>query len=150
MSNLDYKRGEVAILKQQLRDPQVEKDPKAKRAVLEKVIGYMTTGIDMAPLFAEMILATARETIVLKKIGYLYIGRYAETQPELALLAVNTLRKDTMDSDPMIRGLALRTLSSLRVANLTEYLKDPISKCLVDASPYATASFLHCIIVTFK
>jgi vesicle coat complex subunit len=90
----------------------------------------------MAPLFAEMILATARETIVLKKIGYLYIARYAETQPELALLAVNTLRKDSADSDPMIRGLALRTLSSLRVANLTEYLKDPIQKCLADASPY--------------
>ena len=70
MTTLDYKRGEVAILKQQLRDPQVEKDPKAKRVVLEKVIGYMTMGIDMAPLFAEMILATARETIVLKKIGY--------------------------------------------------------------------------------
>ncbi len=45
---------------------------------------------------------------------YLYLGNYAESNPELSLLAVNTLQKDASDTNPMVRGLALRYLCSLR------------------------------------
>ena len=38
------------------------------------------------------------------------------------LLTINMLLKDCGDQDPTIRGLALRSLCSLRISNLTEYL----------------------------
>ena len=53
---------------------------------------------------------------------YLYLCTYAEFKPDLTLLAVNTLQRDCRDDDPMIRGLALRSLCSLRVANLFSML----------------------------
>ena len=53
---------------------------------------------------------------------YLYICNYAATNPELALLAINTLQKDCRDEDPMTRGLALRSFTSLRLPNTIEYL----------------------------
>lgn len=40
------------------------------------------------------------------------------------------------DDDPVIRGLALRSLSSLRVKNLVEYLLAPLEKGLRDNSGY--------------
>ena len=45
---------------------------------------------------------------------------YAESHSELTLLAVNTLQKSCRDLNPMVRGLALRSMSSLRVPNLIE------------------------------
>ena len=59
---------------------------------------------------------------VVKKMVYLYICTYAAVHPELSLLAINTLQKDCRDEDPMTRGLALRSFTSLRLPNITEYL----------------------------
>ena len=41
---------------------------------------------------------------------------YAPLKPDLALLAINTLCKDCSDPNPMVRGLALRSMCSLRWA----------------------------------
>ena len=53
---------------------------------------------------------------------YQYLSIYASVKADLALLTINLLSKDCRDQDPHVRGLALRTLCSLRVANLVEYL----------------------------
>jgi AP-4 complex subunit beta-1 len=73
---------------------------------------------------------------VQKKMVYLYLGAYADQNSELALLTINTLQKDCQDDDPVIRGLALKSLCSLRVAKLVEYVVVPIKKSLNDSSPY--------------
>ena len=62
------------------------------------------------------------EDVVLKKMLYLFISTYAQANPDLTLLTINLLTKDCRDQDPTIRGLALRSLCQLRVANLIEYL----------------------------
>ena len=62
------------------------------------------------------------EDVVLKKMLYLYITTYAQHNPDLTLLTINLLTKDCKDQDPTIRGLALRSLCQLRVANLIEYI----------------------------
>ena len=67
---------------------------------------------------------------------YLYVGTYAPAHPELALLAINTLQKDCRDEDPMTRGLALRSFTSLRLPNIVEYLPQQITAGLQDQSPY--------------
>ena len=62
------------------------------------------------------------EDVVLKKMLYLYITTYAQHNPDLTLLTINLLTKDCKDQDPTIRGLALRSLCQLRLANLIEYI----------------------------
>lgn len=37
-------------------------------------------------------------------------------------MTINQLHKDCGDQDPLVRGLALRSLCSLRVANYLEYV----------------------------
>jgi vesicle coat complex subunit len=87
----------------------------------------MTVGIDVSPAFSEMVMCSATSDVVLKKMCYLYIGNYARCNPDLALLTINFLQKDCHDQDPTIRGLALRSLCSLRVQNLVEYLVAPLA-----------------------
>jgi vesicle coat complex subunit len=96
----------------------------AKKEVFKKVINYMTLGMDMSPLFPMMMSCAnlSSDDVVLKKMLYLYITHYATQTPDLALMTINQMHKDCQDQDPTVRGLALRSLCSLRLANLLEYV----------------------------
>eukprot|EP00879_Flechtneria_rotunda_P024450 GHRR01025920.1.p1 GENE.GHRR01025920.1~~GHRR01025920.1.p1 ORF type:complete len:221 (+),score=45.30 GHRR01025920.1:628-1290(+) len=96
----------------------------AKKEAFKKVINYMTLGMDMSGLFPMMTSCAnlSPDDIVLKKMLYLYITHYAASTPDLALLTINQLHKDCHDQDPTVRGLALRSLCSLRISNLLEYV----------------------------
>lgn len=50
-------------------------------------------------------------------------SHYAQENEKVALLAVNSLVKDSHDDSPMIRGLALRHLTSMRSAALIVYTR---------------------------
>ncbi|KAG8381866.1 hypothetical protein BUALT_Bualt05G0017400 [Buddleja alternifolia] len=133
------RKGEVSDLKMQLRQLAGSRAPGSddtKRELFKKVISYMTIGIDVSSVFSEMVMCSATSDIVLKKMCYLYVGNYAKHNPDLALLTINFLQRDCKDEDPMIRGLALRSLCSLGVANLVEYLVGPLGSGLKDGSSY--------------
>ena len=61
---------------------------------------------------------------------------YAKSQPDMAIMAVNTFVKDCEDPNPLIRALAVRTMGCIRVDKITEYLCEPLRKCLKDEDPY--------------
>eukprot|EP00731_Ephydatia_muelleri_P023373 Em0015g956a len=96
----ENKRSEVTELRTLLRSLEVQRDPKSYLQVVQKVIAYMTLGIDVSKLFSEMIM------------------------------------KDCRDRNPVVRGLALRSMCSLRIPNIVEYLRDPLQAGLVDRSGY--------------
>ncbi len=81
-------------------------------------------------LFADVVNCMQTDNLELKKLVYLYLMNYAKTQPDLAILAVNTFSKDCEDSNPLIRALAVRTMGCIRVDKITEYLCEPLRKCL--------------------
>eukprot|EP00906_Rhabdomonas_costata_P033713 RCo047490 len=130
------KRGEINELKAKFRDPATERDPNRKRECIKKVLAQMTLGVDTSALFSEMIMASATNDLVQKKMVYLYLASHAESNADLALLAVNTLQKDCRDESPLIRGLALRCLASLKVKSVTEYMLPILRTTLFDTSPY--------------
>lgn len=75
---------------------------------------HMAQGADVSGLFPEMVKASAAADVVQKKLVSLYVRAQAPRQPQLALLAVNTLRKDCAHPSPAVRGLALRSMCGLR------------------------------------
>jgi AP-1 complex subunit beta-1 len=83
---------------------------------LKKVIAMMTVGKDVSGLFFPVLKCVETNNLDLKKLVYLYIINYAKTQPDLAVLAVNTFRKDARERlNPLIRGLAVRTMGCIGV-----------------------------------
>lgn len=133
---VDQKKGEIAELKLLLKNINVERDVKRKREIIKKVIAYMTLGIDVSRLFTEMIMAIETKDIVVKKMVYLYLCNYAHKEPEMALMCINSLRRECDNEDPMVRGLALRSLCNLRLESFLEYVQVPLSKSLKDLSAY--------------
>jgi len=130
------KKGEVNELRQLLKQVGMGRDDTAKRDAIKKVIAYMTLGIDVSRLFSDMVMATHTSDVVQKKMIYLYLVNYAESNSELAILAINTLQKDCQDGDPTIRGLALRSLCSLRLESVLEYVETAVIRGLSDPNGY--------------
>jgi AP-4 complex subunit beta-1 len=144
------KKGEVHELRQLLRGAAQDRDQQKKRDAIKKVIAYMTLGIDVSPLFSEMVMASATTDLVQKKMVYLYLVNYAESNSELALLAINTLQKDCRDDDPMIRGLALRSLCSLNLLNMVEYLQPAVKAALQDVNGYVRKTAVIGVVKIFN
>ncbi|XP_023390708.1 AP-4 complex subunit beta-1 [Pteropus vampyrus] len=126
----------VKELKKALCNPHVQADRLRYRNVIQRVIRHMTRGLDMSGVFMEMVKASATVDIVQKKLVYLYMCTYAPLKPDLALLAINTLCKDCSDPNPMVRGLALRSMCSLRMPGVQEYIQQPILNGLRDKASY--------------
>ena len=55
----------------------------------------MTIGKDVGPLFPDVLKNMQAEDLETKKLVYLYLMNYAKSNPEIAILAVNTFVKVT-------------------------------------------------------
>lgn len=135
------KKGEIFELKAELNNDKKEK----KKEAVKKVIASMTVGKDVSALFPDVVNCMQTDNLELKKLVYLYLMNYAKSQPDMAIMAVNTFVKDCEDPNPLIRALAVRTMGCIRVDKITEYLCDPLRKCLKDEDPYVRKTAAVCV-----
>mmetsp|Transcript_110877 Transcript_110877/g.174841 ORF Transcript_110877/g.174841 Transcript_110877/m.174841 type:complete len:915 (+) Transcript_110877:55-2799(+) len=136
------KRGEIHELKEELNNPNKDK----KKDALKKVIQAMTLGSDVSSLFADVVNCMQTNSLDLKKLVYLYVINYAKNQPELAILAINSFRKDVNDEhNPLLRALAVRTMGCIRLHEMTEYLLEPLRKTCKDHDPYVRKTAAICV-----
>ncbi|KAJ3339879.1 AP-3 complex subunit beta-1, partial [Kappamyces sp. JEL0680] len=100
---------------------------------------------DCKSYFASVIKNVAFPSFAVKKLVYIYLLRYAEEEPDLSLLSINTFQKDLSDPNPMIRTVALRVLCSIKVplilpisASLSSHMivLNAFKKGASDLSPY--------------
>lgn len=135
------KKGEIYELKAELNQPKMDR----KKEAVKKVIAIMTVGKDVSALFPDVINCMQTDNLELKKLVYLYLMNYAKSQPDMAIMAVNTFARDCDDPNPLIRALAVRTMGCIRVDKITEYLCEPLRKCLKDEDPYVRKTAAVCV-----
>lgn len=63
----------------------------------------------------------------------------------LESLACPIFAQDCEDPNPLIRALAVRTMGCIRVDKITEYLCEPLRKCLKDEDPYVRKTAAVCV-----
>jgi len=105
----------------------------------------MSVGKDVSGLFADVLNCMQSNSLEVKKLVYLYVINYAKSQPELAILAINTFRKDSLDPNPIIRALAVRTMGYIRLEAVLEYLMDPVRRSCRDQDPYVRKTAALCV-----
>jgi len=136
------KRGEIQEFKEELNHASKEK----KKEALKKVIQAMTVGSDVSSLFPDVVSCMQTQALDLKKLVYLYVINYAKAQPDLAILAINSFRKDANDpQNALLRALAVRTMGYIRLEQMTEYLLEPLRRSCQDPDPYVRKTATICI-----
>ncbi|KAI8866685.1 Adaptor protein complex beta subunit [Ramicandelaber brevisporus] len=134
-------KGENFELKTELNSEYRER----RREAVRRVIANMTVGKDVSALFPDVIKNMHTEDLETKKLIYLYLINYAKSKPNLVILAVNTFIRDSDDSNPLLRALAIRTMGCLQVEEILDYIVDPLRKGLSDDSPYVRKTAVLCV-----
>ena len=76
---------------------------------------------------------------------YIFLGHYAEMEPEAALLAISTLKKELANPNQLVRANALRTMSSIRVRLIAQLVGLAVKQASTDSSPYVRKAAAHAI-----
>ncbi|KAF9522067.1 adaptin N terminal region-domain-containing protein [Crepidotus variabilis] len=107
-----------------------------KLDAMKRLVALISKGRNATEYFASVVKNVASPNLEIRKLVYIYLLKYAEHEPDLALLSINTFQKDLGDSSPLIRGMALRVLSGIRVGMVGSLVVLAIKKCAKDTSPY--------------
>lgn len=67
---------------------------------------------------------------------YFYLTTYAEENPDLSVMVINTFKKDCKHNKPKIRGMALRNLCNFKTADYIDNVLPLLREALVDHEPY--------------
>ncbi|KAJ9053486.1 AP-3 complex subunit beta, variant 3 [Entomophthora muscae] len=131
---------EVDVKPQDIKNYLDSNHERDKISALRKIIKLISKGVDTSEHFAGVVKNVASKSLEVRKLVYIYILRYAEQEPDLALLSINTFQKDLTDPSPVIRALALRVLSGIRVRIITPIVVLALRKSAADLSPYVRKS----------
>ncbi|KAJ7052497.1 adaptin N terminal region-domain-containing protein [Mycena amicta] len=107
-----------------------------KLDAMKRLIALISKGRNVSEYFAQVVKNVASQNLEIRKLVYIYLLRYAEQEPDLALLSINTFQKDLTDANPLIRAMALRVLSGIKVPMIGSIVVLAIKKCAADMSPY--------------
>ncbi|EGN98995.1 hypothetical protein SERLA73DRAFT_168569 [Serpula lacrymans var. lacrymans S7.3] len=107
-----------------------------KLDAMKRLIALISKGRNVSSYFPQVVKNVASQNLEIRKLVYIYLLRYAEHEPDLALLSINTFQKDLTDSSPLIRAMALRVLSGIKVPMIGSIVVLAIKKCAADISPY--------------
>ncbi|KAB2578916.1 Clathrin/coatomer adaptor adaptin-like protein [Lasiodiplodia theobromae] len=148
--HLQYLRspqGKVAELRLELQSGgKKDKNHSAKKIALKKIVANMTmSNNDMVALFPDIVNCMNISSLEIKKMCFLYLVNYARIKPEVALKALPIIVNDMEDSNPLVRALALRTISYIHVREFVEATVSPLKHLLKDGDPYVRKTAAFCV-----
>lgn len=88
------------------------------------------------PFFSSVVKNVASPNIEVKKLVYIYLLYHAEAEPDLALLSINAIQKSLTDQNPLVRAMALRTMSGISVPVISQIVSLAIKRGCGDMSPH--------------
>ncbi|KAF9929787.1 AP-3 complex subunit beta-2 [Linnemannia zychae] len=118
---------------------------KEKLDGLKRLIAMISKGRDVSEFFPDVVKNVASNSLEVRKLVYIYILRYAEQEQDVALLSINTFQKDLSDKNQLIRAMALRVMSGIRVPVISPIVILGIKKSVTDLSPYVRKIAAHAI-----
>jgi vesicle coat complex subunit len=119
---------------------------------LSRLVKYqlMSRGTDVSSYFASVIQLIASPNLEIKKLVYIYLLRYAESNPDLALMSINTIQKSLSDKNQIVRGMALRVMSGIKVPLISGIVILGIRRCISDLSYFVRKTAAIAIIKCYE
>jgi len=99
--------------------------------------------LQLLPIAAKLLAST---DLVTKKLASWYVAHHSTANPDVSILAVNTLVVDMQDANPVIRSLAVRTLARIQLPELAEHGINAVNHGLKDSDVIVRrAAVLACL-----
>jgi AP-2 complex subunit beta-1 len=145
---LRTQQGKVAELRLELNSGgKKDKNFSAKKTALKKIVANMTmSNNDMVALFPDIVGCMHIQSLEADSGRcFLYLVNYARIKPDIALKALPIIQEDMHDNNPLVRALALRTMSYVHVREFVEATVPHLKNLLKDADPYVRKTAAFCV-----
>lgn len=106
---------------------------------LKWLLAMISKGQDVAEYLPEVVKNIVTRNLEIKKMVYFYLVHYADYNAacrDISLLSINSFQKDLSGTNQLIRGLALRVMTSIRVPDIIQIQLLAVRNCANDISPY--------------
>mmetsp|Transcript_35278 Transcript_35278/g.85545 ORF Transcript_35278/g.85545 Transcript_35278/m.85545 type:complete len:1320 (+) Transcript_35278:50-4009(+) len=103
------------------------------------LLASISKGRDVSDFYPHVVKLVGATSLEVRKMVFMYLVQYADhdaTTRELSLLSINSFQRGLADHEQLIRGLALRVLSSIRIQDILQIQILGVQKCAKDSSPY--------------
>ncbi|KAJ6630758.1 adaptin N terminal region-domain-containing protein [Mycena sp. CBHHK59/15] len=141
-----FQRGKIEEFRAELHAAEAKDKKFVKRkTVLKKIVANITMGNDMSPLFTDVAQCLGTPLLEIKKMVYLFLVSYGRSKPDQIHLVIPNFLQDCNDRNPLIRALAIRTMSYIPIPVVTDALNDNLRHCLKDRDPYVRKTAAICV-----
>lgn len=106
--------------------------------------------LDPQSYFPDVVKTVNSDDLRIRRLVGLYLNRYAQTDPDLALLVVNSLQKLSSDINPEIRAFSLKALSDMGLKSLEPIILHGLKKCVTDPSPVVRSEVAYSILKLYN
>ena len=86
------------------------------------VISVISRGEDGLPYFADVVKNITTSNQKIRDLVLVYLTRYAEVEPDIALLSINSIQRSLNDKNPKNRSISIRSLAGIRISSIIPIL----------------------------
>ncbi|CEP64048.1 AP-3 complex subunit beta LALA0_S10e01046g [Lachancea lanzarotensis] len=149
-----YHRYSQNITPEGLRSLLNSRNDREVRDGMKKVASLLASDdstVNLETYFADVVKNVGLSTdIKVKRLVSIYLLRYAAKQPNLALLAVNSIQKSLADSDSQSRALALKMLSDIKIPSLYPIVLHSVKKAITDSAPEVRCAVCFALLKIYR
>lgn len=141
-----FQRGKIEEFRAELQAAE-SKDKKfvKRKTALKKIVANITMGNDMSALFTDVVQCLGTPLLEIKKMVYLFLVSYGRSKPNEIHTVIPNFLQDCNDRNPLIRALAIRTMSYIPIPVVTDALTENLRHCLKDRDPYVRKTAAICV-----
>lgn len=116
---------------------------------MKYVILSISKGEDGSIYFADVVKSISSSNVVVKSLVLIYLTKYAEIEPDTALLSINSIQKSLNDRNAKVRAISIRSLAGISLPSIVPILQICIKKTISDKSPLVRESASIAIAKTY-
>ncbi|SCU86578.1 LANO_0C08482g1_1 [Lachancea nothofagi CBS 11611] len=154
LGETSYHRYSQKITPEGLRSLLNSRNEREVRDGMKRVASLLASDdptIDLELYFADVVKNIGSSNdIKVKRLIAVYLLRYAERQPNVALLAVNSIQKSLTDPDPQSRALALKMLSDIKIPSLYPIVLHSVKKSVSDSAPEVRSAVSFALLKLYR
>ncbi|KAH9180785.1 adaptin N terminal region-domain-containing protein [Lactarius sanguifluus] len=127
-----------------------------RKTVLKKIVANITMGMivrglsyecfaQVSALFVDVVQCLGTPLLEIKKMVYLFLINYGRAKADSIHMVIPNFLQDCNDRNPLIRALAIRTMSYIPIPVVLDNLTEQLRHHLKDRDPYVRKTAAICV-----
>jgi len=121
-------------------------NPDDQKMALKMLLALMSKGSDVSEFIPYIVQQAASSDILIQHYAVILLNHYSYKDPRGVFLATNSFQKSLQDSDPIVRAMSLKAMTSVHHDENLPVIQAAVNQVSGDTSPYVKKECAYAII----